>query len=85
MYSFLFGLSASFAGPPADNKAVQVLAKSMGHTNIAPHNKGELINETTYIGSVSHGEFHSTITLIAMNQRADEWHKKWSYTFRWYW
>lgn len=81
MYSFLFGIAASFAEPPTDNKVVQALAKSMGHTNIAPHHKGELIDGSTYVGSVSHGDFHSTITLMAMNQRADEWHEKWSYTF----
>ncbi len=81
MYAFFMMFGTALAGPPVDNKAVQKLAKSSGFENIAPHHKGESIDASTYVGSVSHGEFHSTISLIAMTQTGEGWNKKWSYTF----
>lgn len=82
MISFLyFFLSSSLAAAPANYSPVQQLAKKLQLVNIAPHHKGELVDSSTYVGSVSHGEFHSDITLVAMQQQDKQWQKKWSYTF----
>ena len=78
--NFLLG-SMGHAEAPKDYSVVQRQAQKMSFQNIAPHHKGERFDENIYIGSVSHGEFHSTITLLAMHQKQDEWLTSWHYTF----
>ena len=80
-FFWVFFMATSFAKAPSDYAVVQQQAKKLGLINVAPHHKGEKIDDLTYVGSVSHGEFHSSITLIAMHKQDKEWQKKWSYSF----